>query len=164
MSFSNGIFCVRSACILFALFEIFEYTTGAQRQYSGISDIKVEWKNKGTKEKEKQELKNLFGIIFLIYHMNAGLNVIGIFISSSLLYGVIREKQQFLSPILYFFPFDVILRAVLMITLLFLKLPDLDPITTTVGYVFTVLFLNLTWVLTVVYKQQLQKQEKEKLA
>ena len=130
---NNSIFSVRSACILLASLLIFEYATGAWNFSLAISDMKlkyeIEWnKIQGTQEKENIELlENLFGLLYLIYHVNAGLNIPGIFISSSLLYGVISEKQQFLSPILYFFPFDVILRAVLMITLLNLKLPDLDP-------------------------------------
>ena len=158
MSFSNRIFSVRSACILLALLEIFDNA-------STISDMRVEWtKIKGTEEKESDGKKNIFGILFLIHHVNAGLNILGVIISSSLLYGVISEKQHFLSPSLYYFPLNVILTSMIVIIVLLLKIPDLDPIRITVGYVFTVLLRNLTWFLTILYKQQIQEQEKEKLA
>ena len=137
---------------------------------STISDMKlkyeIEWdKIQGTQEKENIELlENLFKVLNLLYHVSAGLNILGIFISSSLLYGVIREKQHFLSPSLYFAPIDLILTSLLMIIQLDLKISEIDPIKNIVAYLFTVILLNITWLLTILYKQQIQKQtEKEKL-
>ena len=77
--------------------------------------------------------------------------------------GVIKEQKYFLIPSLFFIPFDVVMRTVLIISLLYLKIPDTDPITTTITHVITVLILNINWVLTILCKQQIQKQtEKEK--
>ena len=162
--FNNKVFSIKSACIIFAALGIIEYAIRTQNTYSGIIDTRVGWKHiQGTQEKENVELMKLFRILFVVQHLNYGLNILGSIISSSLLYGVITEKKHFLSPSLYFFPLDVILRTVLVIILLLLKIPDIDPITTTVTHVITVLILNITWFVTIMFKQQIQRQaEKEK--
>ena len=165
--FNNRIFSIKSACIIFAVLGIIDYAIRTQITYSGINDIKVEWNNiQGTQVKENAGVINLFGILFVLQLLNTGLNILGFITSSSLLYGVISEKQHFLSPSLYFIPFDVILRTVLNINLLLVKIPenDIDPITVTVTHLITILILNITWFLTILYKQQIQRQaEKEKI-
>ena len=162
--FNNRIFSIKSACIIFAALGIIDYAIRTQITYSGIIDTRVGWKNiQGTQERENVELMKLFGIVFVIQHLNYGLNILGSIFSSSLLYGVISEKQHLLSPSLYFLPLDVILRTVLIIIMLLLEIPDINPITVTVTHLITILILNITWFLTILYKQQIQRQaEKEK--
>ena len=166
--FNNKVFSIKSACFIFAALGIIDYALRAQITFTSISDIQVGWNNiQETQAKENVELMNIFGILFVLSHLNAGLNILGSIILSSLLYGVISEKQHFLSPSLYFIPLDVILRTVLNINLLLVKIPenDIDPITVMVTHLITILILNITWLLIILYKQQIQNSlaKKEKL-
>ena len=150
--------------MIFAVHGIIDYAVRAQITYSSIREMTDDLNNFPMPQKEEDiELAGKFGILYFLQHLNTGLNILGFFISSCLLYGVIKEQKYFLTPSLFFIPFDIVMRTILIISALLLKNPGLDPITTTMTHVITVLILNVMWLLTILYKQQIQRQtEKEK--
>ena len=150
--------------MILAVLGTIDYAVRAQMTYSSIREMIEEMNNfQRPQQEEDIKLLGIFRILYVLQNLNTGLNILGSVISSSLLYGVIKEKQHFLNLSLFFIPFDVVMRTLIMILLLLLKMPGVDPITTTVAHVITVLILNMTWLLTILYKQQIQRQtEKEK--
>ena len=150
--------------MILAVLGTIDYAVRAQMTYSSIREMIEEMNNfQRPQQEEDIKLLGIFRILYVLQKLNTGLNILGSVISSSLLYGVINEKQHFLNLSLFFIPFDVVMRTLIMILLLLLKMPGVDPITTTVAHVITVLILNMTWLLTILYKQQIQRQtEKEK--
>ena len=50
------------------------------------------------------------------------------------------------------------MRTLFVILILLMEIPGIDHVTKTVAHLITVLILNITWLLTILYKQQIQRE------
>ena len=137
---------------------IIDYALRAKNTYTSISDMNNIHAAASAEEKEDLKTMNIFRILYVLQHLDMGLNILGFIILSCLLYSIIKKKQDFFTLSLFFIPFDVVMRTLFVILILLMEIPGIDHVTKTVAHLITVLILNITWLLTILYKQQIQRE------